>query len=287
MIQLLRAKPVKSPKEIATILEITERSVYRYFDLLQELGFNLIKAEAGRYYLGSQTDEAVYFTSQERTYLNKLLHTSGANNYLAKAIAAKVDGFDEFELLGRSLFDANLSKTIDQLSLAIQRQRQVTLKNYYSISCSQVTHRVVEPVKFTDQYKYLSAYEPATDTNKYFAIERISKVVIMDTPTMYNEKHEFFSPDIFGFQGRDLDKEIELSMTLKAAVLLQEEYPMSKPFLKSEKNSARYHFKAPVQSFVGPTRFVLGLFDDVDVIGSDHFKWHLDNVFVKLRKRWS
>lgn len=287
LIQLLRTQPTKSPKEISAILSITERSVYRYFDLLQELGFNLVKAEAGRYSLSTFSDDAIYFTVQERKYLNKMLLTTGRTNTLAKAIAAKIDGFTEVELLGRSLYDANVSKTIDLLSLAIQRQRQVKLQNYYSISCGSISTRIVEPVKFTSEYKYLSAYELETESNKYFALDRISSVEVLDSPTRYNEQHEFFSPDIFGFQGRDMNKEIELNLSLKAAVLLKEEFPMSRSFIVPEKNSNRYYFKAPVQSFTGPTRFILGLFEDVEVLGSDDFKKHLEVVFAKLKERWS
>jgi proteasome accessory factor C len=51
LISLLKSIPAKSIKRIALSLEISERSCYRYMDLLDELGFEVTKDENNKFSL--------------------------------------------------------------------------------------------------------------------------------------------------------------------------------------------------------------------------------------------
>jgi hypothetical protein len=68
-----------------------------------------------------------------------------------------------------------------------------------------------------------------------------------------------------------MNKEIELEMSMRAYLVLKEEYPMSAAFVKPLPDSGKYYFKAQVQSFLAPGRFVLGFSEEVNVIGSKEF----------------
>ena len=97
----------------------------------------------------------------------------------------------------------------------------------------------------------------------------------------YEKHHEFYKPDIFGFQGKSLNKEIEIQMSMRASLVLKEEYPMSIPYIKHIPDTDRYYFIAKVQSFQAPGRFVLGFLEDVKVVGSKDFIRYIDRIVKK------
>jgi len=60
-------------------------------------------------------------------------------------------------------------------------------------------------VAFTDNYVSICAFEVASKQNKYFNVERISRLEVLETPMAYTKRHAFFEPDIFGFQVSTID----------------------------------------------------------------------------------
>jgi predicted DNA-binding transcriptional regulator YafY len=182
----------------------------------------------------------------------------------------------------RMVFRAHLAKAVEALSYAIQHKRQVVLRGYYSANSQTQSDRRVEPQCFTDNFATLSAYEPTSNTNKYFRVERISAVEVLPDAMEHEEKHAYFKPDVFGFQGQHEPLQVEWTMTLRASLLLQEEYPMSRALVVPADEPGRYRFSATVYSYKGPGRFVLGFLDDVDVLGSDGFRKYLRGVARRL-----
>lgn len=267
----LRSKPPKTPRTLAGILEVSERSVYRYFDLIKGLGFEIQKDESGKFYLDTPQEEGIPFTEKEVAFISQLLSSVGKQSAMAKSILQKIGQYSEHEIAARHIYETNFGIILERLTEAIQQKRQVMLLNYYSASSESITNRYVEPVQFTENFEAISAFEIESQSNKYFNIERISEVIILDTPMSHIPMHEFYKPDIFGFQGREMDKEIEFELSLRASLLLKEEYPMSRPFIKPVTHTNRYHFKANVQSFAGAARFVRGFADEITVLGSEEF----------------
>lgn len=275
LINFLRTKPSKTPRSLAGLLEISERSVYRYFDLIGQLGFEVKKSEAGRFYIEANEDERIPFTAQEVDYITKMVNSVGKNSTIGQSVLHKVGHYTEHQVAARNIYDANLGKIIEQLSIAIQEKKQVMLVKYFSARSETVTDRLVEPMQFTDNYEAISAFEVSTEQNKYFNIERISEVRLLDSDMFFEDQHEFFKPDVFGFQGKEMDKEVEFEMSLRASLLLKEEYPMSRAYIKALPGGNRFVFKAKVQAYEGPARFVMGFTKDTDVKGSDGFKFYL------------
>jgi hypothetical protein len=68
---------------------------------------------------------------------------------------------------------------------------------------------------------------------------------------------------------------------MRAYLVLKEEYPMSAAFIKPLPDSGKYYFKATVQSFLAPGRFVLGFLEEVKVIGSKEFVRHIQKMMKK------
>lgn len=155
------------------------------------------------------------------------------------------------------------------------------IKGYSSANSQSVSDRLVEPTCFTDNYDSVSAFEIKTRLNKYFNIERMTGVEVLDTPMNHETQHEFYKPDIFGFQGKSMNKEIELEISMRAYLLLKEEFPMSAAFIRSIPETGKYYFKANVQSFQAPGRFVLGFLEEVQVLGSKEFIRFIQKVVKK------
>lgn len=275
LINFLRTKPSKTPRSLAGLLEISERSVYRYFDLIGQLGFDVKKSEAGRFYIEANEDERIPFTAQEVDYITKMVNSVGKNSTIGQSVLHKVGHYTEHQVAARNIYDANLGKIIEQLSIAIQEKKQVMLVKYFSARSETVTDRLVEPMQFTDNYEAISAFEVSTQQNKYFNIERISEVRLLDSDMFFEDQHEFFKPDVFGFQGKEMDKEVEFEMSLRASLLLKEEYPMARAYIKALPGGKRFVFKAKVQAYEGPARFVKGFGDEMKIQGDDGFLTHL------------
>ena len=280
LINFLRTKPSKTPRSLAGLLEISERSVYRYFDLIGQLGFEVKKSEAGRFYIEANEDERIPFTAQEVDYITKMVNSVGKNSTIGQSVLHKVGHYTEHQVAARNIYDANLGKIIEQLSIAIQEKKQVMLVKYFSARSETVTDRLVEPMQFTDNYEAISAFEVSTEQNKYFNIERISEVRLLDSDMFFEDQHEFFKPDVFGFQGKEMDKEVEFEMSLRASLLLKEEYPMARAYIKALPGGKRFVFKAKVQAYEGPARFVMGFSKDTNVTGSLEFIEYLQQLNI-------
>lgn len=281
LINYLKAKPAKSVRSIETFLDTSERTVYRYLDLLKDLGFNIEKDNNNKLFIASSDSDVIPFTPQEADYLKKLILSTGKTNQLAQSVLQKVQQSSEIQLGADSLFKAHLAKIVEQISVAIIEGKQLLIKGYSSANSQSVSDRLVEPTCFTDNYDAVSAFEIKTKLNKYFNIERMASVEVLQTPMKHEAQHEFYKPDIFGFQGKSMNKDIELEMTMRAYLLLKEEYPMSAAFIKPIADSGKYYFKAKVQSFKAPGRFVMGFFEEIKVVGSKEFIRHIQRIVQK------
>ncbi|MFY8191449.1 MAG: helix-turn-helix transcriptional regulator [Bacteroidia bacterium] len=282
LINFLKARPAKSIRSIEAFLETSERTAYRYLDLLKDLGFQIEKDNHNKFFIVAATEsEHIPFTPQEADYLKKLIVSAGKKNKLADSVLQKIQQSTEIALGGDSLFKAHLAKIVEQISIAIIEGKQLLIKGYSSANSQSVTDRLVEPTCFTENYDSVSAFEIKTKLNKYFNIERMTSVEVLESAMEYETEHEFYKPDIFGFQGKNMTKEIELEMSMRAYLLLKEEFPMSAAFIKPITDTGKYYFKANVQGFQAPGRFVLGFLEEVKVIGSKEFIRFIQKVVKK------
>ena len=283
LIAILQKEPAKSIRNLATLIDNTERTIYRYLDLIKALGFDLQRDAFNKYFIANNTNNTpTSFTQQEATLLNDLLQSTAKHSKLKDGILKKIYLNNEIAISGNNLLKAHLGKLIETLSKAIQNNKQVILKKYESANSKTISDRLVEPIKFTENYTSLAAYEIESGTNKYFNIERIADVKVTTKPFAFKEKHNYNTPDAFGFGATNTTYDIHIRLNLRAYVILKEEYPMVIPFMKAEKKRNTYTLKIKVNDLKPITRFVLGLLDDIEIIGSPQFKTHLQLIASKL-----
>lgn len=118
---------------------------------------------------------------------------------------------------------------------------------------------------------------------KTFKVSRIKSVEVMDVFWVNQAKHRDLFTDIFMFSG-DEKLPVKLRLGQLAYNLLLEEYPQSQPFLAPEKDGKHWIFKAEVASYLGIGRFVLGLFQDVEVLQDQRFKQYVACRVEQMRQ---
>ena len=282
LIALLKKEPAKSIRFLSGILESTDRTVYRYLDLIKELGFDLQRDSHNRFYIVSEeSNETVDFTNEEASLLRELLLSSGKKSNLKDALLRKIYLKSEIVIQGNHLLNAHLGKIVSDLSKAITEHKQVVLKKYQSANSNTIADRLVEPISFTDNYTSLCAFEVETAKNKYFNIERITEVEVLQKQNEFEGQHQLDTPDAFGFTALNgLPFDIDIRLNLRAFVLLKQEYSMVVSFVKQEPKTSFYRLKMSINNPKPIVRFVLGLLDDVEIIGSIAFKDYLKNYVL-------
>jgi predicted DNA-binding transcriptional regulator YafY len=279
LINQLKARPAKSLRHLAKTLDSTERTVYRYLDLLEAVGFQIEKDTYRRYSIPDDTQQQpMTFTPEEVSLMRELIMTAASKNKLKDGLLRKLYVASDLNILPNQLLKAHLSKIVNTIGTAIQEQRQVVLKKYHSGHSQDIRDRLVEPIRFTDNYQSVTAYEPESGKNKLFNIERISAVEVLKTPFRFMDEHKFTPPDVFGYGETGKQFEVDLLLSLKAFVLLKEEYPMATTFITTDKKSGRHRFRAKVNSYKPVSRFTLGLLDEVEVAGPEEFREYLKRL---------
>jgi predicted DNA-binding transcriptional regulator YafY len=283
LINQLKAKPAKSLRQLAKTLDSTERTVYRYIDLLEAVGFNLHKDTYRRYSIPDEESatQGMSFTQEETVLLRELIVTAAAKNKLKDSLLKKLYIASDLHILPNHLLKAHLSKIVSTLGLAIQEQKQVILKKYQSGNSQDVRDRLVEPIRFSDNYQSLTAYEPESGKNKLFNIERIAAVEVTRKSFAFADEHKYTPPDVFGYGETGKKYDVDLLLSLKAYMLLKEEFPMAEAFVKSDRKSGKHRFRTSVNSYKAVSRFTLGLLDEIEVLGPKEFREHLRKIISR------
>jgi predicted DNA-binding transcriptional regulator YafY len=284
LISLLKKAPAKSTRNIALMIDITERTVYRYIDLIKEIGFDVKKDKNNKYSIKHDDNGAnEYFTLEEAQLIKELLFSSAKSSVLIEGIIKKLIVKSDLDMEANHLINSNNGKMVAQINKAILNQKQVVLQKYFSANSNNISNRIIEPIQFTNNYQMLCAYEIASQQNKLFSLERMSAVLITDKSFEFSGFHHFEKPDAFGFANIDNKKiKVDLKLNLRAYVILKEEYPMVIPYIKLDNKSKTYRLLLEVNNPKPITRFVLGLLDEIKILGSEEFIVHLKNFVSQL-----
>lgn len=272
--------------QLAQQLDSTSRTVYRYFKLLEEIGFIIDQDFHGRYFIHQEEGENPEdrFTLEEVSILRQLIQSGADKHPLRGTLLKKLAFHSEAKELPEQFLKLRVAKMFRSLSEAIEEKKQVVLKNYHSANSQEITDRLVEPFQFGEGFQSVQALDTKDKQNKYFKLERIGEVVILDKPYKFEKLHEKSSTDIFGISGKK-QSWVTLTLSLRAYVLMREEFPLSLPYLeKNETEEERsYTFNGPVLNFKGVGRFVMGLADEITVVSPAEFKTYIKEKLKQQR----
>ncbi len=264
-------------KQLAERFDTSERTIYRYINLLEEVDFLIEKDFDNRYFIITSEDDPTQaqFSLEEMKLIKKLIQSGTADNPLKNRLLKKLSLNSELDSVPRLFVKARIGKFVDELAGAIKAKRQVVLRNYHSANSNEIRDRLVEPIHFGDNYQSVMALDTSDKVCKQFKLDRVSEVVAMEKEFQHEALHRKHQSDIFGFTG-DASTWVTLHLSMRAYLLMREEFPLSVPYLDKQENE--YVFHGPVATFEGVGRFVLGLMDEVRVAAPDAF-----NVFLQQK----
>jgi proteasome accessory factor C len=260
LINLLKSSPSKSIKRLSESMEISERSLYRYMELLVEVGFVVHKDSSNRYYLNH--DQIESFTKEEAEFISQSISSNQKNNPLIKSIRTKLVLLDEMNVASNEIVASHYSKVISRLQESIETKSQVILSKYQSASTESVSDRLVEPVSFSSNFDSITAFEVKSGMNKFFKIERIGDIQILDIPFEFERKHECLVSDIFGFNDTGEKHHVKLQLSMRAKLWLRDDYPSSVNFIK-ENEDGHWILEVEVFNLEPVNRIIRSMPDDI------------------------
>ena len=277
LITLLKKAPPKSIRFLAGVLESTDRTVYRYLDLVKELGFELHKDHNNKFQIvGGDEYQQISFSNEEVLLLRDLVMTSGKDNKLRDSLLKKIFLQSELAIQGNHILKAHLGQIVEKINSSISENKRIVLKGYHSLNTQKISDRIIEPITLTDNYNSVCGFEVETQLNKYYNLERITEVIQLEEQQQFHQFHQLDEMDVFGFSEKNGQKfSVELLVSLRAYILLKEQYPKIDNHITKEINSEKYRVKIDVNNPKPITRFILGLKEDIEVIGTKEFLKHL------------
>jgi hypothetical protein len=108
-------------------------------------------------------------------------------------------------------------------------------------------------------------------------------VRLLDITWEHQNKHHKIFTDIFMFSD-EKQWTVTLLMGRLSSSILLEEYPKARKYL-TQQDETHWQLELPVCSFIGIGRFVMGLFEDIEVQGCNEFKEFLNNKINNLSKK--
>lgn len=289
LMALLAGNTTLGINRVAQKLALNPRSVYRYLSAFREMGF-IITHDRDIYRIDKNSpffreiSGSIMFSEDEAATVSQLLSSVNDNSTQIKNLRRKLDRLYNYNILENHDTDRRLADNISLLYEAIKQQLTVVLKSYKSLRGESVTDRTVEPYRFLNGNDDIRCYEISSQQNKTFKISRIGEVKLLDVKWLCEPKHENIYTDTFGFTDTPID-EIEIQLSPRAAALMREEYPQARKFM-TEGKDGRSVFRDRVCSYLGATRFVFGLYNDVEVTKSPEFIAYLKEKAKDLTRKF-
>lgn len=269
-------------------LGISLRNLYYYLDFFRDAGFRVIKS--GTCYrldrhspFFRKLHERIDFTEQEAILLRRLTDGADETNPLVESIRRKLDKFYDLRILTDVKYQERISRCVSKLYEAIKYKRIVKLCGYSSPHSRSVTDRLVEPFLFMNDNMDVRCYEISTGMNKTFKVLRMADVQLVDMLWSHESQHRQVYTDAFMFSGEDTYP-VSLVLGQLSANLLGEEVPRAATLL-TPNGDGRQRLQLDVCSYVGIGRFVLGLYDDIEVLGDDGFRHYLRERIAGMQQQ--
>lgn len=255
-------------------LAISRRMFYYYLESFRDWGF--IVEKSGRCYSIDRESpylkrlfETINFTEEEALTLLSILNKVGEENALAQRIRYKLNRFYDFHILDNPALRERVAHCVSVLYDAIKRKRVVKIMGYASPHSDTVSDRVVEPFLLLNDNNDVRCHELSSGQNKTFKLSRMRDVIMLDLSWSHEARHKQVFTDIFMFSGEERFP-VAVRLDRLAYQVFVEEYPRATHAVTPE-DSAHYVLRTEVVSYRGIGRFVLGLYDHVEVLGDEGF----------------
>lgn len=254
-------------KQVAADYEVHPKTIDRYINLLEEIGFVIECRSGGRFHLAEgqkpfRTEDGVTFSLEEAAILRDALINHTDNEPRRRGILDKLFTITDMESLGQTISEQRQNQHIHLLKRARQNGYQALLNGYVSAHSSTESTRLVEPIRFYHYYRYLVAYEVESAMTKHYKMDRVRSVTVLNKKMQFQEQHAHSPTDVFGMSGGEAIP-IELGLSLRAKNLLCEEFPDAQAHIQTREPG--YAFVGKVYALEGVGRFVSGLLSEISL----------------------
>lgn len=284
LLLLLSGKKWYSCNELASRLQLSQRTILRYLDTFDTVGF-LVERRQSHYRLKSERPEtkalqqSLHFSEEELYLLHKAIGSLAPAHKTALRLQQKLHTLYGYKALAQAAQKMDAAK-IAVLGEAMEKKCCVQLMGYRSINSQTIANRLVEPFAFQDDYTAVWCWERPARGNKVFLVSRIEKVVVTNERWQHEAAHQLPFCDAFRLSAPQPVAQVKARLSLKAANLLQEEYPLAEKHIQPK--NGMYRLCIPVADFKGIGRFVLGLPGEVMVEGPAAFVSYLEEMRKKV-----
>ena len=285
-------------ESICERIGISRRMLYYYLESFRDWGFKVEKN--GRIYSLDRESpffkhlfETINFTEEEALTMLSILNKVEDHNAIVERLRRKLDRFYDLNILVNPQLREQAAHHVSVLYDAIKRHRLVKIEGYSSPHSKSCTNRVVEPFLMMNNNNDVRCYELSSGMNKTFKVSRMSNVVLLDLEWGNEAKHKQIFTDLFMFSGEER-LPVKLKLDRLAYSLMVEEYPKSVDFIREiHDESAENGDDAPkywllsieVASYLGISRFVLGLYSHVEIVDSPDFLEFVNGEIKKMYAR--
>lgn len=275
-------------EELGERLDMSTRNVYRYIEAFKMAGF--VVRKRGKYYSLDKSSpyfkditSLVHFTEEEAYILKRAIESVDGNTSLKQNLKHKLYKVYDYEILSEIVVRTGIADSVHFLYEAIKEKKQVLFRQYRSSNSQVVKDRLVEPFAFTANNNEIWCYEPASGMNKLFKVSRITKVEMTERPWQSEMEHREGFIDVF-HNSSELRLPITLRLGMIAANLLIEEFPLAEKYMQKVDDS-HWIFSTNVCRYEGVARFILGLYEDIEIIDSPELEKFLEEKVKKISKK--
>lgn len=274
LLQCLCEFPPKTVDRISQIIDVSPKTVYKDLHIVESLGYDVSKDDMHRYSLMYSNDFGYHLDDHEKKLIIGLVKEAGTSPIVTQSILQK--------LKSQVYPDAANFKMMKQLYIvkvlveSIAQKIVVILKDYQSTTPgSKLRDRHVLPLYFDEMRMTFTAFDFEKGQAQLFKVSRMKDIALASDKHYGSIPENLPMVDAFGFAG-NMDYEVNLFLSKRAAALLTEEFLMSGQYLQSRADDLYpYVFHSKVCGYEGVGRFVLGMMTEIKVMGDDGFKGYL------------
>lgn len=266
---------------------VSRRTLYYLLEFLRSNGFIVFK-QRGCYHLDrrspfiSEVVKSVQFSDNELLTIWNLLGTVGMGNETVNTLRRKLDAAYDFSTVISTPEARKKANIVKKLEGAIARKRMVRLLDYSSPHSHTLRDRLVEPFLLMNNNRDVRCYEISSGINKTFKLARMSDVEVLDDSWIHEKEHKQMFTDVFMFSGES-HHNVRLRLGQLSRNLFIEEYPMG---VRNVQPDPAYpdHWILDIEvcDYRGIGRFVLGLYEDIEILDDDNFREYIQMEIQRM-----
>lgn len=284
LLLLLAENTSMTVEQLCKRQNLSRRNFYYYLEFFRDAGF-IVEKRGSVYSIDRDSPffkkvvERISFTDDEVIVINRLLNKT-REDAIIRNLKNKLNRYYDLNTLSDPQLTEQQAAKVMALSKAVKYKQMAVLKNYASPHGGSQRDRLVEPFLLMNNNQEVRCYEPASKMNKTFKLSRIGDVESLSDNWLYEQEHRQMYTDIFMFSGED-SYPIDLRLGTLSYHILIEEYPQAESAITQE-DAQHWRCHLEVCSYTGITRFVMGLFEDIQILGDEAFKEHISKTILNI-----